>query len=232
MGSPRRYSANPDAGALVAAMALVLVPAGTTLAENDSKKSPYARDDRTWINLSGTVEAVEADAFELDYGDGVITVEMDDGDRDADAYQLLRGDTVSVSGMIDDDFFTSTSIEAASVYVEEAGTTFYASSVDDEDIDRATMNGPGPVSVSEVIVHGQVTDVSRDSFVIDNGTRKIVIDVSKLGYDPFDDDGYQRIEVGDRVQVGGEITSDLFMNRELAADSVIEQLYGPINYES
>jgi hypothetical protein len=126
--------------------------------------------------------------------------------------------------------FTSTSIDAASV--EEAGTTFYASSVDDEDIDRATMNGPGPVGVSEMIVHGQVTGVSRDSFVIDNGTHKIVIDVSRLGYEPLDDDGYQCIEVSDRVQVGGEITSDLFMNRELAADSVIEQLYGPINYES
>jgi hypothetical protein len=231
MNSIRSFSADPGAKALVAAMALVLFPAGTGLAETGNK-NPYAAGDRTWININGTVEAVEADAFELDYGDGVITVEMDDGDRDADAYQLLRGDTVSVTGMIDDDFFTSTSIEAASVYVEEVGTTFYASAVDDEDIDRATMNGPGPVGVSEVIVQGEVTDVSRASFVIDNGTRSIAIDVSRLGYDPLDDDGYQRIEVGDRVQVGGEITRDLFEDRELMADSVVEQLYGPIDYTS
>jgi hypothetical protein len=53
----------------MAAMALVLVPAGTTLAETGSKQSPYAQEDRAWINISGTVEAVEAEAFERDDGE-------------------------------------------------------------------------------------------------------------------------------------------------------------------
>ena len=50
------------------------------------------------ISVTGTVESVEADAFELNlaedmpHGGALITVEMDDGDRDADAYKLLPGD--------------------------------------------------------------------------------------------------------------------------------------------
>lgn len=46
------------------------------------------------------------------YGNGSITVEMDDGDRDADAYSLDEGDNVTVYGMIDDDLFESATIEA------------------------------------------------------------------------------------------------------------------------
>lgn len=48
------------------------------------------------------------------YGDGNITVEMDNDDRDADGYKLMKGDEVRVSGMIDDDFYNLTSIEASS----------------------------------------------------------------------------------------------------------------------
>ncbi|MDZ7782331.1 MAG: hypothetical protein U5K56_05075 [Halioglobus sp.] len=71
--------------------------------------------------------------MELDYGQGNITVEMDDSDRDADGYKLIEGDRITVSGVVDDDFYESTKIEAASVYVEELGTHFYASSIDEED---------------------------------------------------------------------------------------------------
>lgn len=78
-------------------------------------EDPYAQPDDTWISISGSVEAVSADAFTLNYGEGVITVEMDDGDRDADAYKLIPGDKVTVSGMIDDDFYETTTIEASSV---------------------------------------------------------------------------------------------------------------------
>ena len=71
-------------------------------------RSPYTQPDDSWISLS-------------------VTVEMDDGDRDADAYKLLPGDKVNVVGKIDDNLFELISIEASSVYVEKLGTTFYAS---------------------------------------------------------------------------------------------------------
>lgn len=94
-------------------------------------KDPYSKPNKTWISISGSVKDVNPDSFTLDYGKGVITVEMDDGGRDADGYKLIKGGKVTVNGMIDDDFFEATKIEAGSVYVENIGTYFYASSIDD-----------------------------------------------------------------------------------------------------
>jgi len=104
----------------VAAFGLLLAPVGSVFAE-----SPYAKADGSWITVTGEVDAVAADSFTLDYGEGAVTVEMDDGDRDADGYKLIRGDEVTVTGRIDRDFFETTSIEASSVYVKNIGTTFF-----------------------------------------------------------------------------------------------------------
>lgn len=41
----------------------------------------------------------------------------------------------------------------------------------------------------------------------------------------LDDDGYQKIEVGDRVSVSGDIEYDFLTGRELEADSVLELSY-------
>ncbi|HSO22154.1 MAG TPA: hypothetical protein VLT81_04555, partial [Chondromyces sp.] len=100
---------------------LVLFVAVPAMAED-----PYVEPDDSWISLSGTVKAVTADAFTLDYGKGMITVEMDDGDRDADGYKLIEGDKVTVNGVIDDGLFETRTIEASSVYVEKLDTYFYA----------------------------------------------------------------------------------------------------------
>lgn len=115
---------------LIAVMTLAMLSTGHAFSR---QSDPYLKANNTWISISGTVKTVSPDIFLLDYGDGIIKVEMDDGDRDADAYKLIEGDTVTVNGMIDDDFYEATKIEAASVYVEKLGTYFYASSVDEED---------------------------------------------------------------------------------------------------
>ena len=88
-------------------------------------KDPYNKPNNSWITLSGTVESVSPDRFMLDYGDGMITVEMDGPGGGASGYKLVKGDKVSVSGAIDDDLFERTTIEASSVYVESLGTNFY-----------------------------------------------------------------------------------------------------------
>ena len=114
-------------------LATAILTAFTAGATQAAEPNPYMRADGTWISISGEVTDVMPDRFVLDYGESVITVEMDDGDRDADAYKLLEGDKVTVNGMIDDDFYETTTIEAESVYVEKLGTYFYASAVDEED---------------------------------------------------------------------------------------------------
>lgn len=200
----------------IVVMALVTAPA-----VGDDPK-PYAQANNTWINIDGTVESVLADAFVLDYGPGLITVEMDDGDRDADGYKLVKGDKVRVSGMIDDDFFEARTIEASSVYVENLGTYFYASAVDEED---TFVTYTVPVVVGKTVLQGTVTDVDdEEEFVLNTGNRLLRVEVEEMPYNPLDDIGYQKIRVGDRVSVTGRMDFDFFEvegRRELVADSVV-----------
>jgi uncharacterized protein YdeI (BOF family) len=200
---------------IIAALTLAAVIGVPAAAGED----PYLQPNNTWISLSGIVESTAPDSFLLDYGDGLVTVEMDDGDRDADGYKLIEGDKVTVSGMIDDDLYETTSIEASSVYVESIGTYFYASAIDDED---TFITLTTPVVVADTRVQGVVTEVRVNEFDIDTGLRKLTVEVDELMYDPLDDDGYQRIEAGDLVSVRGHLDHDFFEGRELEAESIIE----------
>lgn len=199
--------------------------ASTAFAAEKEQPNPYALADSTWITINGVVQSVSADTFMLDYGDNVVVVEMDDGDRDADAYNLLTGDEVTVSGLIDDDFFEATTIEASAVYVKNLGTTFFSSSVDEEDREAIGVFVTAPIPRSHTVIQGKVTRVLDGEFIVDNGNRELRVETSELSYDPLDDEGYQRIDVGDRVRVSGKIDHELFRGREIVADLIIE-LYG------
>lgn len=200
------------------AVAVTALSAGT--AAMAEQPNPYRMANNSWITLSGTVGSVSPDSFTLDYGDGVVIVEMDDGDRDADAYQLLPGDEVSVAGVIDDDFFELTTIEASSVYVKNIDTTFLASSVDEEDSDGWTTAVTVPIMPPETVIYGTVTDVDAHEFTVDSGIAELRVDVGGMAYNPLDDEGYQKVRVGDRVRVMGNIDIGFFEGRELEADSV------------
>lgn len=201
--------------ASVAAMALFAIPLA---AQDAMEQNPYTKANHTWIILDGTVQDVTADAFTLDYGDGLVTVEFDDGDRDADAYKLVTGDKVRVSGVVDDDLWETTSIEAASVYVENLDTYFYASSVDEEDV---YLVYDSPVIAASTVLDGMVTEVNDDTFEIHTGTRTIEVHVGNMPYNPIDAVGYQRIDVGDRVSVRGEMDSEFWdVDPEIEAVSV------------
>jgi len=181
--------------------------------------NPYSKDDNTWISINGKVASVLPDQFELDYGEGFITVEMDDGDRDADGYKLFRGDEVRVSGMIDDDFYEQTTIEASSVYVKDIDTYFYASAIDEEDYGYTVVS---PL-VTDTILEGTITsvDVDGEEFKIDTGLQELTVEVDELFNNPLDNDGYQQLDVGDRVRVDGRMDNDLFEGRVFEADYVI-----------
>lgn len=195
------------------AMATLAVAASPVEAKN-----PYTRANNSFISINGTVDSVSADKFMLNYGDGLVTVEMDDYDRDADGYNLMKGDKVRVSGFIDDDVFETTKIEAGSVFVENLGTYFFASSADEED---SFMTMTAPVVVSSTYVQGKVTGINGCKFTLDTGKRMLTVDTSELGYNPLDKEGYQKIKKGDRVSVGGKMDKDFWGNRELDANSVI-----------
>lgn len=162
----------------------------SALAAPVAAQDPYSRPDDSWISLSGTVGNPTADSFTLDYGDGVITVEMDDWDSYGDAYGLMDGDRVTVYGDIDENLFTMTTIEASSVYVEGLNTYFYASSADEEEAYTWIMSTP--IVIGEVTLRGTVSDLDAEAqeFTLDTGGQVLTIDTAFLTYNPLDDVGY------------------------------------------
>ncbi len=198
---------------------VVLLGVGLILTTAGHAQKPYQKPAGTWITISGTVETVLADSFTLDYGDGTIIVEMDDGDRDADAYKLMKDDEVTVTGRVDNTFYDTTSIEASSVYVKNLNTYFYASALDEEDLYYITY-WPA-IATTQTVVTGTVTSVNDEEFTLDTGPRQLTVEVEDMAYDPLDDEGYQRIDVGDVVSVAGQMDYDLFEGRELVADAIV-----------
>lgn len=186
------------AAGLIALLATAPLPA----------QEPYAAEDDAWISISGSVSSVSEDRFTLDYGDGAIYVDMDDGDRDADAYRLLPGDKVGVTGRIDNELLEATTLDAASVYVEKLGTTFYSDPLDEDDVVIALV---APVALAATSVRGTVQAVGDDRLTIRTAAgRPLTLDTSPLSYDPLDDEGYPRIDVGDRVRATGVMSQDFF----------------------
>lgn len=187
-------------------------------------QSPYTKPDRSWINLSGTVTASTLDQFTLDYGTGLITVEMDDWDWYNEASLIRPGEQVTVYGRIDDGFYESRTIEASSVYVNDRNTFYYANAADEEG-DYFTYFYTAPVKAfpegSWVSVSGQVERVDGREFTLDTGASKIKVDTIAMTYNPLDDVGVQQIKKGDRVAVTGHIDDDLFEQREIHAQSIV-----------
>ena len=179
-------------------------------------ENPYAKENNSWISINGEVDSVSTDQFELDYGEGNITVIMEDEDRKG--YQLKKGDDVRVSGLMDDNFYNDSVIEAGSVHVKNANTYFYAGAMDEQDIDFTVMS---PI-LRDTVIKGNITHVSLkdEEFTLDTGIQMLTVEVDELLTNPLDNEGYLQLSVGDRVSVNGKIDNDLFEGRVFEAVSV------------
>lgn len=202
------------------ASTLIATPVAALAADQGAEnESPYLAADGSWITLSGKVTSTTADTFMLDYGRGLVTVEMDDWDWFEENGEVLPGDNVTVYGEVDDDTFEGAKVEASSVYVESLGTYFYANAADEEsfnDLDVAPT-----IDIGQMIVTGTITSVSGSEFTIDSGVQEMTVDTALMPYDPMDDEGFQQLEVGDLVSVTGDIEDDTFEESELLADTVV-----------
>src|SRR5690606_19023283 len=131
--------------------------------------------------------------FLLDYGTGLVTVEVDDWDFFDEGSALVPGDQVTVTGTVDDNLFAGNTIEASSVYVASLGTVYFARSADEEGTWAAPQYFGDTVAAFNYT--GWVTGVSDEGFTLGAGPTKITVDTSGLG--PASDK--QEIAVGDRV---------------------------------
>jgi uncharacterized protein YdeI (BOF family) len=181
--------------------------------------APKHKRDGSWLTVNGTVAKTTNDGFLLDYGKGLITVDMDNWDWFPKGRKIIDGDKVTVYGRIDDGFYEARTIEAGSLYVDNLNTVFHANDVKDED--AAYLVHPHALVASWMIVTGTVTSVDGREFTIDTGKRKLKIDTSRMSYNPMDNLGFQRISKGDRVRASGRVDYDVFEKRKIMADSII-----------
>ena len=204
------------AAAMLPALAAPALAAETNTEDAQNKVQPYSKPDDSFISINGTVQSAKADSFVLDYGEGVITVEMDDWDWYREGYKLLNGDDVTVYGRIDDDLFEVAKIEADSVYVTGLNSFFFANDADEEDIAYVNL-----VAATTAAIQGRVTDIDGREFSVNTGSGTLRVDTSSMPYNPLDKQGYQQVEEGDRVSVVGALTPGFFSEREIKADAVM-----------
>lgn len=197
-------------------IAIVATPA-LAAETTPTKVDPYAKPDNSFITINGTVKSAGPDSFMLDYGEGLVTVEMDDWDWYPDGYKVLGGDNVTVYGRVDDDMFEITTIEASSVYVKGLNSFFFANDADEEDVAYVSFV-PTTTTAS---IQGDVTSIVGREFTVSTGTGVVTVDTATMPYNPLDNEGYQRVKVGDRVSVVGGLTPGFFSAREIEADAVM-----------
>ena len=64
-------------------------------------------------------------------------------------------------------------------------------------------------------------DPVTNTFTIDTGAMELSVDTSALLYDPLDDEGFQQIDVGDRVSVDAVVDADFIGDQDLLAESIV-----------
>ena len=206
--------------------------ASVTQAADTTTENPLPQfTDPSRVTLNGQIAEVREDEFDLNYGSGIITVELESWGWDEENMSRLRqGDSVTVSGIIDDDLFEGREIEADNVYLNREfvffapmganaseGTAQTGQNSNRNDVNNFEAMEDG----SYLTLTGTVTAVDGDDFTLNTGTGSMKIDTDELDYDPFDEDGLQKLQQGDRVQVYGEIDEDFFESKKLEADRIV-----------
>jgi uncharacterized protein YdeI (BOF family) len=180
---------------------------------------PNAARNHSMISISGTVVSATPHAFTLDYGNGTVTVEMDDWDALPEGGTIKAGDAVVVSGMVDQDLWERRKIEARSVFVRSLNAYFYANPADEETEPVATVQIARPAAFSDAI--GYVTAVEGRELTIGSGATAVRVDTARLADNPLDDSGGRKIAIGDRVYAYGVLDIDPQERVELMADGVV-----------
>lgn len=195
-------------------------------ADVDPTADKYKNDSP--ITITGVVSDTGEDSFELRYGDGeTIKIEMDDWDWIDESEPIEAGDRVTVYGDIDHDLFETRKIEANSVYSHNRSAYYFASDADEEDVYKQYTYTPLIVNVETVpddnklSLTGTVGDIDDREFTLIMETGSIVIDTDEMDYNPLDDEGYQRLKVGDKVYVSGEMDRDFFEDKEIDAEQIV-----------
>lgn len=180
---------------------------------------PYSADEGEFITLSGRVNSIDGSTFSLDDDFGTIKVEFEDKSWFFDASNRVSvGDNVTVYGTTDDEFLGGRVIEAQSVIAEDQYTihtddysipvTYYVRSADIENLKN------------RMSIEGRIQSFDGREAMLDTGNVTLRIDTATLGYNPFDDEGMQQIDKGDRVVAIGTVDENFFERNEFRTTAI------------
>lgn len=199
----------------------LIASAGASMAADKPLKNIK---DQSPVVLTGTVGEIRSDEFDLNYGNNTITVELDRFGWDGDETKyLIPGESVTVNGFIDDDLFEGREIEAYNIRMNDSFVYYYTSQ--DYPIYHYTYNTRTPLRDGAfVTAQGRVTDIAGRELTIQTSEGSVIVDTSKLDYDPFDDEGLQNIKIGDTIYTYGEVDKGFFESDEIMAEGIIEMM--------
>lgn len=201
--------------------ALTLITS-TLLATPALAQMPKLQPDESYVSISGTVVDSEEDEFSLDYGQGQISVEMDDWEWQNDEMEVLPGDQVTVYGRVEKHLFVDASIEADSVFIENPATYYYSSPT--PDVTTFTVMDVTPVTpviAGNLVFTGTVQNVKGREFTINTDDLELTVNTGGMQNNPLDNEGRQKIESGDTVSVVGNLGTGVIGDRRLEADSIV-----------
>lgn len=198
--------------------------AGRQKTESADLETPVVAtaEDDAWVSFTGTVVNTDEDgSFTVDYGPGAIEVEMDDWEWYPMASYLLANDEVVVYGKIDEGFFEKRTVDGHSVYVADLNTQFFTDGAGTGSFPIFTAIDHDP----RIEMRGTITYVSGDRFMLDTGKGVVEVATDAMPYNPLDDEGYQRLSLGDEVVVVGQLTRGLFEGKELMAVAIVTEYF-------
>ncbi|MBT0588104.1 NirD/YgiW/YdeI family stress tolerance protein [Alteromonas oceanisediminis] len=210
--------------------ALTAVSATGVVQANEHKKSDEMKsehhqhlsmiDDDAWVTITGKVTKAEADGFMLDYGHGDIRIDLEDGNYTEATAEMIDGDSVTVTGQLDDDVFATRSIEASSVYVPRLMTTYISSSLDDESSDLYKFASRVPTNTSQLTVTGTVIAAEDEHIQLDVGENHLVVDLSELPIDVTSESSSFEVTEGDYVEVQVRFDPEIFGTYDIDATAI------------
>jgi uncharacterized protein YdeI (BOF family) len=191
------------------------------------KNSPVAADGDL-ITLTGAVKSASDRQFVMNYGaSGQVTVNLGDWNW-YDTDNLRPGEIVTVTGVVDDNFFKGREINAGRVFVHDRNTYYYGreAGADQKNYYYSYYYERLSAGKDWIGMSGTVGNVEAGAFDLDAGRTIVRVDTSQMQDNPLDNKGPQKIKSGDVVQVFGVLNDSLFTDRELAARTIVT-LYRP-----
>jgi uncharacterized protein YdeI (BOF family) len=210
------------------ALGLAIAPA----AQAQQNKAPADMKDNSYVTISGKVgEILDADEFNLSYSGGAIKVDTNDGWPNlfrTDAIEVLKpGDKITVTGLVDDNLFVKKEIDAISIshHGETYSRLYWHIPYDNAYYGYWPYYGwDDKMYDDKVSISGTVSKILSDTaFEMKYGAGSLKVTTDDLNVHDAD-----RLRVGDRVMVYGEMDDNWFGKRELDADHLVRtNVYGP-----